>query len=143
MCDASNLALGAVLGHKIDKKLHAIYYASRTLNQAQSNYTTTEKEFLAIVFALDKFRSYIIGSPVIVYTDHAAVRYLVSKKESKPRLIRWVLVLQEFNLTIKDRKGANNSVADHLGQIVRKQECTPIREDFPDEHLLQTNLQAP
>ncbi|KAL4036015.1 hypothetical protein IC575_004733 [Cucumis melo] len=77
MCDVSNLAFEAVLGQRIDKKLHVIYYASRTLNQAQSNYTTTEKEFLAIVFALDKFRSYIIGSSVIVYTDHAVVRYLV------------------------------------------------------------------
>ncbi|KAL0553406.1 hypothetical protein IC582_007301 [Cucumis melo] len=143
MCNASNLALGAGLGQRIDKKLHAIYYAFRTLNQALFNYTTTEKEFLAIVFALDKFRSYIIGSPVIVYTDHAAVRYLISKKESKPRLVRWVLLLQEFNLTIKDRKGANNFVADHLSRIVQKQESMPIREDFPDEHLFQTNHQAP
>ena len=71
------------------------------------------------------------------------VRYLVSKKESKPRLVRWVLLLQEFNLTIKDRKGANNFVADHLSRIVQKQESMPIREDFPDEHLFQTNLQAP
>ncbi|TYK18659.1 Transposon Ty3-I Gag-Pol polyprotein [Cucumis melo var. makuwa] len=83
----------------------------------------------------DKFRSYIIGSPTILYIDHAAVRYLVSKKESKPRLVRWVLLLLEFNLTIKDRKGANNPVADHLSRIVQKQESMPIREDFPDEHL--------
>ena len=67
---------------------HVIYYASRTLNDAQLNYTTTEKESLAVVFALDKFRSYLIGSKVIVFTDHAALKYLLSKKDAKAQLIR-------------------------------------------------------
>ena len=87
MCDASDYAIGAVLGQRTDKKPHAIYYASRTLDIAQRNYTTTEKELLAIVFAIEKFRSYLLGAKVIVYSDHAALRYLMTKKETKPRLM--------------------------------------------------------
>jgi len=83
-----------------------IYYASRTLDAAQANYTTTKKDLLAIVFALDKFRSYLLGSHVIVFTDHAALKYLLKKAESKPRLIRWMLLLQEFDLDIRDKSEA-------------------------------------
>ncbi|CAN6707265.1 unnamed protein product [Malus baccata var. baccata] len=84
MCDASDYALGAVLGQRKEKRPHVIYYASRTLNDAQLNYSTTEKELLAVVFALDKFRSYLLGTKVIIYTDHAALKYLFTKKEAKP-----------------------------------------------------------
>ena len=105
MCDASDYAIGAVLGQRVDKKLNVIHYASRTLDDAQKNYATTEKEFLAVVFACDKFRPYIIDSKVIVHTDHPAIKYLMNKKDAKPRFIRWVLLLQEFDLQIVDRKG--------------------------------------
>jgi hypothetical protein len=105
MCDASDFAMGAVLGQRVDKIPHAIYYASKTLMDAQVNYTTTEKELLAVVFALDKFRSYLLGSKVIIYSDHAALRHLLAKKETKPRLIRWILLLQEFDIEIRDKKG--------------------------------------
>ena len=81
MCDTSDYAVGVVLGQRFGKASHAIYYASRTLNDAQRNYSTIEKEFLAIVFALEKFRSYLLGTKVIVYSDHAAIRYLMTKKE--------------------------------------------------------------
>ncbi|XP_013595642.1 PREDICTED: uncharacterized protein LOC106303847 isoform X1 [Brassica oleracea var. oleracea] len=93
MCDASDFAVGAVLGQKRDKKSHVIYYASRTLDEAQAKYSTTEKELLAIVFAFEKFRSYLVGSKVTVYTDHAALRHLLAKKDAKPRLLRWILLL--------------------------------------------------
>ena len=75
-----------------------IDYASRTLNDAQLNYATTENELLAIVFAFDKFRTYLIGNKVIVHIDHLAIKYLMTKNDTKPRQIRWVLLLQEFNL---------------------------------------------
>jgi hypothetical protein len=75
MCDALDYAVGAVLGQRIEKLPHVIYYASRTLNDTQLNYSTIEKELLAVVFALDKFRSYLLGSKIIIYSDHAALKY--------------------------------------------------------------------
>ncbi|CAL9001468.1 unnamed protein product [Prunus brigantina] len=86
MCDASDYALGAVLGQRVKKVPHAIFYASRTLNDAQLNYSTTEKELLAVIFALEKFRSYLIGSKVIVFTDHAALRFLLLHDEEENKL---------------------------------------------------------
>ena len=143
MCDASDYAVGAVLGQRKEKKPHAIYYASRTLNEAQLNYTTTEKELLAVIFALEKFRSYLLNSKVIVYSDHAALRYLMTKKEAKPRLIRWILLLQEFDVEIKDKKGSENVVADHLSRLVRSEDVVPLRENFPDEQLFGTDVSTP
>jgi RNase H-like domain found in reverse transcriptase len=84
MCDANDYAVGAVLGQRVDKKLHVIYYASKVLDNAQMNYITTEKEFFAVVFAINKFRSYLVRSKVMVYTNHAAIRYLLNKKDAKP-----------------------------------------------------------
>jgi RNase H-like domain found in reverse transcriptase len=100
------------------------------------------------VFAVNKFRSYLIGSKVIVYTDHAAIKFLLSKKDAKPHLIRWVLLLQEFDLEIRDKKGTENLVADHLSRLRHKPEIKeddiPIDDSFPDEHLLAVSeFQAP
>ena len=87
MCHASDYAVGVVLGQRVDKKLNVIHYASKTLDNAQRNYATTEKELLAVVFACDKFRSYIVDSKVTIHTDHAAIKYLMEKKDAKPRLL--------------------------------------------------------
>ena len=124
----------------------AIYYASKTFNEAQENYSTTEKEMLVIVFACEKFRPYILGSHIIIHTDHAAIKCLMAKKEAKPRLIRWVLLLQEFDIEIKDNKGCDNVIVDHLSRvekpIIQKEE-KEIAEYFPDEQLFQLSLQSP
>ncbi|RVW63240.1 Retrovirus-related Pol polyprotein from transposon 17.6 [Vitis vinifera] len=118
MCDSSDLAMGAVLGQREDGKPYVIYYASKTLNEAQRNYTTTEKELLAIVFVLDKFCAYLVGSSIVVFTDHSALKYLLTKQDAKARLIRWILLLQEFNLQIRDKKGGSSMVFSHCKFLV-------------------------
>ncbi|CAN6447752.1 unnamed protein product [Victoria cruziana] len=138
MCDASDYAIGDILGQWVEKKPVVIYYASKTLVDAQMHYTTTKKELLPVVFALEKFRSYILGSKVLVYTDHAALKYLLSKKDTKPRLIRWIFLLHEFDLEIKDKKGSENVVADHVSRVLigSDRDELPISDRFPNESLL-------
>ena len=113
-----------------------IYYARKTFNKAQENYSTIENEMLAMVFACEKFRPCILGSHVIIHTDHAVIKYLMENKEAKPRLIRWVLLLQEFDLEIKEKKGSDNVIADHLSRLemnVGKEKINEIVENFLDE----------
>ncbi|GJS61597.1 reverse transcriptase domain-containing protein [Tanacetum coccineum] len=202
MCDASDFAIGAVLGQRKTKHFQPIHYASKTMTEAQIHYTTTEKEMLAVVYAFEKFwpylvlsksivytdhsakskdywnlpfelmcdasdfaigavfktrhdegifslyimlvktmtklkihsylgkgiawpvvfdfekfRPYLVLSKSIVYTDHSALKYLMNKQDAKPRLLRWVLLLQEFDITIRDKKGSENLAADHLSRL--------------------------
>ncbi|GJR45632.1 reverse transcriptase domain-containing protein [Tanacetum coccineum] len=130
MCDASDYAIGAVLGQRIEKHFRPIHYASKTMTEAESNYTTTEKEMLAVVYAFEKFRSYLIMNKSVVYTDHSALKYLFNKKDAKARLLRWVLLLQEFDFKVIDTKGAENYAADH--NVFDPKE---INETFPLETL--------
>ena len=145
MCDANDFAMGAVLGQRIENIFKTIYYANKTFNEAQENYSTTKKEMLAMVFACEKFRPYI-GSYVIIHINHATIRYLMEKKDVKPRLIRWVLLMQEFDLEIKDKKGSDNMIADHLSRLentAEKEKETKIAENFLDEQLFLLLAQTP
>nr|GFC18793.1 hypothetical protein [Tanacetum cinerariifolium] len=117
MRDASDFAVGAVLGQRIEKRFRPIHYASKTMNQAEANYTTTEKEMLAVVYAFEKFRSYLIMNKSIVYTDHSALKYLFAKKDAMARLLRWILLLKEFDFKVIDTRGAENYAADHLSRL--------------------------
>ncbi|GJY59615.1 reverse transcriptase domain-containing protein [Tanacetum coccineum] len=139
MCDASDFAIGAVLGQQKMKHFQPIHYASKTMTEAQIHYTTTEKEMLAVVYAFEKFRPYLVLSKSIVYTDHSALKYLMNKQDAKPRLLRWVLVLQEFDITIRDKKGSENLAADHLSRLENPHkdvlENKDINEHFPLETL--------
>ncbi|GJS46555.1 reverse transcriptase domain-containing protein [Tanacetum coccineum] len=140
MCDASDYAVGAVLGQRIDKHFKLIHYASKTMNEAQENYTTTRKELLAVVFAFYKFCQYLVLSKTIVFTDHSALRYLFTKQDAKPRLIRWILLLQGFDIEIRGMKGAENLAADHLSRLknpdLGKLTRAKIRDLFPEERLM-------
>ncbi|GKB46511.1 reverse transcriptase domain-containing protein [Tanacetum coccineum] len=139
MCDASDFAIGAVLGQQKMKHFQPIHYASKTMTEAQIHYTTTEKEMLAIVYAFEKFRPYLVLSKSIVYTHHSALKYLMNKQDAKPRLLRWVLLLQEFAITIRDKKGSENLAADHLSRLENPHkdvlENKDINEHFPLETL--------
>ena len=108
------------------------------------NYATTEKELMAVVFAIDKFRSYLVGAKVIVFTDHAALKYLLTKKDAKPHLLRWILLLQEFDLEIKDKKGVENTIADHLSCMsITNMQDLPINDFLHDDMLLKVTDSNP
>ncbi|GKC72635.1 reverse transcriptase domain-containing protein [Tanacetum coccineum] len=113
ICDASDFAVGAVLGQRIDGKFKPIYYASKTLNNAQEHYTTTKKELLAVVFSFDKFYLYLVLSKTLVYTDHSALKYLF---------------------------GAENLAVDHLSRVENPNLGTftgdEIANEFPNKHLM-------
>nr|GEZ20475.1 reverse transcriptase domain-containing protein [Tanacetum cinerariifolium] len=131
MCDASDYVVGAVLGQRVEKHFWPIHYASKTMTQAETNYTTTEKEMLAVVYAFEKFRSYLIINKSIVYTDHSAFKYLFAKKDAKARLLRWILLLQEFDFKFIDTKGAENYAANHLS-----------RKDIARDEMPQNSIQV-
>ncbi|GJZ73412.1 reverse transcriptase domain-containing protein [Tanacetum coccineum] len=135
MCDASDFAIGAVLGKRHEKHFRPIHHASKTMNEAKSHYTMTEKEMLGVVYAFEKFRSYLILNKSIVYTDHSALKYLFAKKDSKARLLWWVLLLQEFDFNVIDTKGAENLAADHLSRLENPYENVldpkEVNEKFP------------
>nr|GEZ24568.1 hypothetical protein [Tanacetum cinerariifolium] len=128
-------AFRAVLEKRQEKHFRPIHYVSKIMTEAESNYITTKKEMLAVVYAFEKFRSYLIMNKSIVYTDHSALKYLFAMKDSKARLLRWVLVLQEFTFKVIDIKEAENLAADHHSQLENPHQNVldpkEINESFP------------
>nr|GFA27722.1 reverse transcriptase domain-containing protein [Tanacetum cinerariifolium] len=139
ICDSSDYAVGAVLGQRVEKHFRPIHYASKTMTQAEANYTTTEKEMLAVVYVFEKFCSYLIMNKSIVYTDHSALKYLFAKKDVKAQLLRWILLLHEFDFKVIDTRGAKNYDADHLSRLKNPYENVfdpkEINETFSLESL--------
>nr|GFC02428.1 reverse transcriptase domain-containing protein [Tanacetum cinerariifolium]GFC03029.1 reverse transcriptase domain-containing protein [Tanacetum cinerariifolium] len=144
MCDASDFTVGAIIGQRKDKYFRPIHYMSKTLLDAQTNYTVTEKELLAVVYAFKKFRSYLVLSKTIVYTDHSALKYLFTKQDAKPRLLWWILLLQELNIEIRDKKGAENPTVDHLSRLENPHQGNLVgletNDSFPYESLNMISL---
>nr|GEV75416.1 reverse transcriptase domain-containing protein [Tanacetum cinerariifolium] len=138
ICDASDFAIGAVLGKRQEKHFRPIHYASKTMTKAESNYTTTEKEMLAVVYAFEKFMSCLIMNKSIVYTDHSALKYLFAKKDSKARFLRWVLLLQEFTFKVIDTKGVENLAADHLSRLENPHQNVLDPKEINESFLLET-----
>nr|GEZ55159.1 reverse transcriptase domain-containing protein [Tanacetum cinerariifolium] len=138
VCDATDFAIGVVLGQRHEKYFRHIHYASKTLTEAESNYTTTEKEMLAVVYAFEKFRYYLIMNKFIVHTDHSALKYLFAKKDAKARLLRWVLLLQEFDFDVLDTKGVENFAADHLSRLKNPFENMLDPKEINETFILET-----
>ncbi|GJW14300.1 reverse transcriptase domain-containing protein [Tanacetum coccineum] len=128
----------AVLGQRKTKHFQPIYYASKTMTDAQAHYTTTEKELLVVVYAFEKFWPYLVLSKTIVYTDHSTLKYLLAKQDAKPRLLWWILLLQEFDVIIRDKKGAENLAADHLSRLENPHEGDIEKKEFNESFLLDT-----
>eukprot|EP00253_Pinus_taeda_P029953 PITA_29953 len=139
----SDTTIGAVLRQEEDRKPYAIYYISKNLSPAELNYAVTEKEFLAVIHAINKFRHYITGYPVILYTDHSIIKYLANKPVRNCRITRWLILLQEFDITIKDRPGKENPVVDFLSRMPKPVDAAAVEDQFPDEHLFVVAVQTP
>lgn len=118
-CDASNYALGCVLSQEIDGVEKPIGYASRQLNNAEINYSTTEKECLALLFGIKYFRCYLYGRRFTVYTDHSALQWLLNLKDSSSKLMRWALLLSEYDYEVRHKPGKLNQNADALSRKIR------------------------
>ncbi|GJY75542.1 reverse transcriptase domain-containing protein [Tanacetum coccineum] len=131
MCDASDFAIRAVLGQRKNKHFQPIHYANKTMTEAQARYTTTEKELLAVVYAFEKFRSYLVLSKSIVYTDHSAIKYLFAKKDAKPRLMRLENPHQD---KLENKEITKTFPLETLGSVALRVDSTPCFTDFANYH---------
>ncbi|GJT94814.1 reverse transcriptase domain-containing protein [Tanacetum coccineum] len=127
------------LGQHKTKHFQPIHYASKTMTDAQAHYTTTEKELLAVVYVFEKFRPYLVLSKTIVYTDHSALKYLLAKQDAKPRLLWWILLLQEFDVIIRDKKGVENLPADHLSRLENPHQSDLEKKEITETFPLKTH----
>ena len=124
-CDGSALGLGAILLQKHENCSRIVAYASRMVNKHEKNYPISELESLAVVYALEKFRSYLIGTKFKVYTDHLSLCWMFNKKKLSPRLTRWALALQEYDFEVVYKSGKQNIDADCLSRNPADQPSEP------------------
>jgi hypothetical protein len=141
--NASYTSIGASLGQKENLMTYAIYFISKNLTLAKMNYTVTEKEMLAVVHAVNNFRHYITGYEVFIHTYHYAIKYLMNKPITNGRITRWLLLMQEFNITVLNRPRKKNQVVDFLSRLKTFGEIVPISDNFPDEHLFAISIITP
>ena len=134
--DASNIAVGAMLAQNPTGKTdQPIAYASRLLSKAEKNYTTTEKEALAMVYAVNKFRHYLLGNRFIFYVDHLALQYLVNKPQVSGRLARWLLLFLEFDFKVIYKLGKTHGVHDAFSRNEGAEPTTGIPDQTIDAQL--------
>jgi hypothetical protein len=141
--DSSDTAIRGVLGKKEDQHSYSIYFISKNLSPAELNYTITQKEFLAVVHAINKFHHYITIYEVFVHTYHYSIRFLMNKPITNGRVTRWLLLLQEFNITVLDRPGKYNVVAHFVFRIKNEDDDIHVDDSFPDEHLFSLSVNTP
>ena len=136
-CDASAVAVGSALCQPCgdEGRDYPIAFASRQLNPAERNYTTTERECLAMVFSVKKFRHYLLLNKVVFFVDHMAIKYLVNKADLSGRLARWVLLLEEFDYKVLHKPGKKHLRADHLSRLEGEPSTIAIDDSLVDENL--------
>ena len=139
--DASNYALGAILAKPGEKYMDfPISYASKQLNSAEQNYTTTEQEGLGMIYAVKKFRHYLLANKFVFFTDHQALLYLVNKPCSTGRIVRWFIILLEFDFTVVVKKGTTHQRADHLSRLMNGDAPVGVEDDLPDAYLFNIEI---
>lgn len=141
--DASNTALEVVLGQRENQISYAIYFISKNLTPTEYNYIVTEKEFLVVMYSINKFRHYITGYEVFIHTNHSTIRFIMIKPITNGRITRWLLLLQDINITIIDKPSKQNLVEDFLSRINHGNEMEPVNDDFPNEHLFSFSIKTP
>jgi hypothetical protein len=139
--DASAIALGVVLTQPGEGDIdHPIAFARRKLSDSEHNYNTTEREGLAMVYALQKFRHYLLGKHFKMFTDHSSLRYLVNKPVLGGRICRWILLFQEFDFEVVVKPGRLNAGPDHLSRITNGEEPSNLEDNFPDAQLFSVHI---
>ena len=139
--DASCIALGVVLAQPSAGEIdHPIAFVSRKLSKVEKNYTTTEREGLAMMYDLQKFRHYLLGSHFKMFTDHSTLKYLVNKHALGGNICRWLLLFQEYDFKIIVKSGRLNAGSGHLSRLETREEPTSIEDNLPDAQLFANRV---
>ena len=133
--------LGIILAQQGEGDIdHPIYFSSINLSTAEKNYTMTEREGLAMVYALKNFRHYLLGSHFKMYTDHSALKYLVNKLVLGGRICRWLLLFQEYDFEVVMKPGQLNNGPDHLSRIESGEDPISLEDELPDAQLFSVSM---